>query len=165
MKVTRLLRHLFTTRWRTRRAFTAAVLTQIEAEIGVAEATHEGEIRFVVESALPWPVLWRDLTPRRRALQVFAHLHMWDTHANSGVLIYVDMADHAVEIVADRGIAAQVPEAQWQQVCRDVEQHYRASQFADGSRIAVAGVARLLRQHFPAAGPNVNELPNQPILL
>jgi uncharacterized membrane protein len=164
-KIQRLFRHLFSTAARTRVLFSPAVLAQIETAIGTAEAQHSGEIRFVVETALPLSALWHGLTPRARALQVFAHLHVWDTHANNGVLIYVLRADRAVEILADRGISARVSEAEWQAVCREVEVQYRAGRYAEGSSVAVAGVARLLGLHFPAGGSGSNELPNQPVLL
>jgi uncharacterized membrane protein len=163
--IQRLFRHLFCTATRTRVLFSAAVLAQIEAAIGAAEAQHSGEIRFVVETALPLPALWHRLTPRARALQVFAHLRIWDTHHNNGVLIYVLRADRAVEILADRGISARVSEAEWQAVCRKVEQQYRAGRYAEGSIAAINGVARLLGEHFPAGGSGTNELPNQPVLL
>ncbi|MGH8232294.1 MAG: TPM domain-containing protein [Steroidobacteraceae bacterium] len=161
----RLLRHLCTTTLGTRRLFSPAVLSQIEAAIGVAEAQHSGEIRFVVETALPEWAVWQGLTPRQRAVQVFAHLRVWDTHHNNGVLIYVLRADRAVEILADRGISSKVSEREWQAVCRQVEGDYRAGRYAEGSSAAVAGVARLLGEHFPPGGSGSNELPNQPILL
>jgi uncharacterized membrane protein len=164
-KFERLLRHLFASAARTRILFSPAVLSQIEAAIGDAEAQHSGEIRFVVETALHPAALWHNVTPRARALQVFALLRIWDTHHNNGVLIYVLRADRAVEILADRGISARVTEAEWQAVCREVEIQYRAGQYAAGSIAAVAGVARLLGQHFPGGGSGTNELPNQPILL
>ena len=163
--VRRLFRNLFCTAARTRLLFSPAVLAQVEAAIGAAEAQHSGEIRFVVETALPLTLLWHAVTPRARALQVFAHLRVWDTHHNNGVLIYVLRADRAVEILADRGISARVSEAEWQAVCREVELHYRGGRYAEGSMAAVAGVARLLGEHFPAGGSGSNELPNQPILL
>src|SRR6202161_1491390 len=129
----RMLRHLFSSTARTRLLFPPAVLAQIETAIGAAEAQHSGEIRFVVETALPLSALWHHVTPRARALQVFAHLRIWDTHHNNGVLIYVLRADRAVEILADRGISARVGEAEWQGVWREVEAHYRAGRYAEGS--------------------------------
>jgi uncharacterized membrane protein len=164
-KFKRILRHLLTSAARTRVLFPPSVLAQIEAAIGSAEAEHSGEIRFVVETKLPLAALWHNVTPRARAVQVFAHLRVWDTHANNGVLIYVLRADRAVEILADRGISARVSEAEWQAVCREVEVHYRAGRYGEGSIVAVAEVARLLGEHFPAGGSGTNELPNQPILL
>src|ERR1700683_3513016 len=145
-KLKTMLRHLFRSTARPRGLFSPAVLAQIEAAIGVAEAQHSGEIRFVVETALHPAALWHNLTPRARAVQVFAHLRIWDTHHNNGVLIYVLRADRAVEILA------RVSEAEWQAVCREVEAQYRAGRYAEGSCAAVAGVARLLGQHFPPGG-------------
>jgi uncharacterized membrane protein len=165
MQPARVFRHLFSSARRTRMRFTPEVLGAIETAIGAAEQQHAGEIRFVIETALPWHWLWRGITPRQRALDLFAQLHIWDTAHNNGVLIYVLRAERAVEIIADRGINAEVGEAEWQRVCREVEQHYGAGRYLEGSRAAVSGVARLLRQHFPAAGAEGNELPNQPILL
>jgi hypothetical protein len=121
MKLRRALRHLFATHWSTRRRFTAKVLGDIEATISQVESQHAGEIRFVVETALHPGALWRDVTPRQRALEVFAHLGVWDTQHNNGVLIYVLLADRAVEILADRGLAAQVAPGEWEQICREME--------------------------------------------
>jgi uncharacterized membrane protein len=161
----RIVRHLTASATRTRAVFPPVLLAQIERTIGDAEARHRGEIRFAIETALPLPAVWRRVTPRARALQLFAHLRVWDTHANNGVLIYVLRADRAVEIVADRGISARVTEAEWQVLCRDVESRYRSSHYVEGSLAAIDGVARLLAQHFPPGGSGKNELPNQPVLL
>jgi uncharacterized membrane protein len=165
MRLGRMLRHLTCSARRTRALFTPAVLAQIETAIGEAEARHAGEIRFVIETALPLPAVWHGISPRQRALELFARLHVWDTEGNNGVLIYVLRADRAVEIIADRGISARVEAAEWERVCREVEAHYRAGSIAAGSQAAVTGVAGLLALHFPAARDSGNELPNQPILL
>jgi uncharacterized membrane protein len=165
MQVKRLLRHLTGSARRTRALFSAPVRSQIEAAITLAESQHAGEIRFVVETALPWHALWHDVGARSRALEMFARLHIWDTQANNGVLIYVLLADRAVEIIADRGINERVTPAEWEQVCRQVETQFRAGRYAEGSRAAIAGVAALLAQHFPAGRDSGNELPNQPILI
>ena len=111
------------------------------------------------------PEVWRGLAPRQRALQMFGQFGVWDTAHNNGVLIYVLMADHDVEIVADRGIAAQVSQAEWQAVCRQMEHHYRAGRFQDGSVAGILGVGALLGRHFPGTRHSDNELPNQPVLL
>jgi uncharacterized membrane protein len=166
MKLGRALRHLFATHWSTHRRFTAKVLSDIEATISQVESQHAGEIRFVVETALHPAELWRGLTPRQRALQVFAHLGVWDTLHNNGVLIYVLLADRAVEILADRGLAVQVAPGEWEQICREMERHYRAGDFSAGSVAGVQQVGRLLERHFPGSrGAGINELPNQPVLL
>ena len=90
---------------------------------------------------------------------------MWDTAANNGVLIYVLLADHAVEIVADRAVGARVSQAEWDAVCRLMEEHFGAGRFAEGAVAGVYGVGRLLAQHFGRTGGDANELPNRPALL
>ena len=165
MRFSRVLRHLFATRWGTRRRFTAAVLTRVEQALVRVEGLHAGEIRFAVETAFDLPELWYGVTPRERALQVFGHLGVWDTENNNGVLIYVLMADHDVEIVADRAIAARVPQAAWDALCRDMESHFRSGRFAEGAEAGIAAIARLLAEHFPGAAGDRDELPNRPVLL
>jgi len=165
MDIRRALRHLTCSTRRTRALFAPSVLSEIEAAIGSCEAQHAGEIRFAIETSLPLPRIWHNVTPRQRALELFARFHIWDTEANNGVLIYVLRADRAVEIIADRGINARVSAAEWQRVCREVEAHYRAGRYAAGSQAAITGVAALLALHFPPGRSSGNELPNQPILL
>ncbi|MEX0733808.1 MAG: TPM domain-containing protein [Steroidobacteraceae bacterium] len=165
MQLTRVLRHLFATRWGTRRRFTAKVLARIEEALKRIEAQHAGELRFAIETAFDLPELWYDVTPRQRALQVFGLLGVWDTAGNNGVLIYVLMADHDVEIVADRAIAARVPQSEWDALCRDMEAHFRAGRFAEGAESGIAGIGRLLARHFPGPGGDRDEQPNRPVLL
>src|SRR5689334_21655522 len=153
MNLTRLFRHLASTRYLTRRHFPAPVRAAIEQAIRECEARHAGEIRFVVETAFDLPELWHDLPPRARALQLFGQLGVWDTAHNNGVLIYVLMADRVVEIVADRGIAGRIDQGEWRTVCERMEQHYRAGRFRDGSVAGIEGVGALLERHFPGAGP------------
>ena len=165
MNFLRLMRHLATTRWSTRRSFPRTARDAIEQAIGECESRHGGEIRFVIETAFDVPELWRNLAPRTRALQLFGQFGVWNTEHNNGVLIYVLMADHAVEVVADRGIAARVSQAEWDAVCRQMEHHYRAGRFRDGSVGGILGVGALLGRHFPGTPRSDNELPNQPVLL
>lgn len=165
MNFGRLFRHLFTTRAVMRRHFTPAVLQEIETAIHDVESRHSGEIRFVVEAALDIDELLADIPPRTHALRVFSHLGVWDTEANNGVLIYVLLADHDVEILADRGIAKRVPQADWEAICREIEAHFRAGRFAQGSVAGIRSVGHLLAKHFPGQGADANELPNQPVLL
>jgi TPM domain len=165
MSIGRIIRHMLTTQWIARRRFSPGVLTDVEQAIKEVESRHAGEIRFAVERGLELPLLLRGLTPRQRALQIFGQLGVWDTEANNGVLIYVLLADRDVEILADRGIARVVPQSDWEAICREMEQHYRAGRYAEGSIAGVRGVGRLLERHFPGGRPDADELPNQPILL
>lgn len=160
-----LLRTLLTPGWVMRRRFTPAVLAEIEQAIAQVERRHAGEICFAVEHALDLADLRSGLTPRERALEVFGLMRVWDTEGNNGVLIYVLYADRAVEIVADRGIARRVPQGEWDAICRAVEQDFHGGAFREGSLKAVRAIAELLARHFPQAGGDANELPDQPLLL
>jgi uncharacterized membrane protein len=165
MSLTRELRHLFATRWGTRRRFTPAVLARIEAAIAALEGRHAGEIRFAIETSFDLPELWHGISPRARAVLVFGQLGVWDTERNNGVLIYVLVADHDVEVVADRAIAARVTQAEWDAVAHEMESHFRAGRFAEGAEAGIAGVGALLARHFPGQGGDRDELPNVPVML
>ena len=169
MQLGRLIRHVAATHWRTRRLFPSSTLDAIEQAIARAEQAHAGEIRFAVETALTPHHVWHGVDPRRRALAVFAELHVWDTELNNGVLIYVLLADRSVEIVADRGLQGRVRPAEWEAVCRLMEEHFRAGRIKAGSIAGIDAVGGLLARHFPAAiakeAAARNELPDQPTLL
>ncbi len=165
MGLARAVRHLFTSRWKLHRLFPPTALDAIEAAVRESERQHYGEIRFAIETALDLPELIRGVRPRERALDAFSHLRVWDTDHNNGVLIYLLLADRDVEIVADRGVAAKVTQQEWEAVCRAMEADYRAGKFEAGSVTGVRMINDLLRQHYPADGSNVNELPDRPTLL
>jgi uncharacterized membrane protein len=167
MRLTRLLRHWFITPRAVGKAFSPASLQAIQDAIAATETQHSGEIRFAVEAALPWSYLKRNAPVRQRAVMVFSKLRVWDTEHNNGVLIYVELADHGVEIVADRGIARHVQRAQWEAVCQRMREHFRKGEFEAGVVAAVQEVGALLTQHFPLADgeANPNELSNKPVIL
>jgi uncharacterized membrane protein len=165
MDTGRFFRHLFASRWGTRRRFTDAVDSAIEAAIRAAESRTSGEIRFVIETALDPVVAARGHAPRARALEVFGQFRVWDTELRNGVLIYVLVADRDVEIVADRGAAALIPPAGWEAAARRMEEEFRADRFREGAIAGVEAVGGLLEKHFPARAVNRDELPNQPALL
>ena len=165
MRAPRWLRHLLFPGWAARRRFTPAVLAEVEAAIGELETQHAGEICFAIESGLDVSRLLAGTPPRACALHAFADLRVWDTAANNGVLIYVLFADHDVEIVADRGVAERVSQREWEAVCEEMQERFRAGRFREGALAGVRGVGRLLAQHYPHAGGDANELSNRPTLL
>lgn len=165
MDLKRLLRHLSTPRWHVRRKFPAATLAAIEAAIGQAEAAHSGEICFAVEAALEIAPLLRGLTARERALEIFAQLRVWDTEQNNGVLIYLLLADHDVEILADRGVHSRVGAPEWERICRAMELAFRSGQFEAGVIDGVNAIAAHLTRHYPSDGKPRNEVPDRPVLL
>lgn len=165
MNLERIARHLLVPHWVALRPFPASVLGRIESAIGSSEAKHDGELRFAIEGGLHLASLWRGQSPRRRAIELFAQLRVWDTEHNSGVLIYVQLVDRTIEIVADRGINAKVDQASWDGICGRMEAAFRQRQFEQGSLAAIDEVTALLSLHFPPAGANPNELPDKPVVL
>ena len=161
----RLLAHLFFLPGTYTRAFPASVLQAIESEITASETTHNGELRFAIETTLPFRALWRGMRGRTRAIEVFSNLRVWDTAANSGVLIYLLLADHDIEIIADRGITALVDQREWDQIAKTMEQNFRDGEFEQGALAGIRAITHLLARHFPPGGDNPNELSNQPVLL
>jgi uncharacterized membrane protein len=166
MNLSRVLRHLATTPWQVRRAFDARALAAIQDAVRACEARHSGEIRFAVEGALPPEQLWRGISARDRAVEVFSQLRVWDTEHNNGVLIYVLFADRAVEIVADRGVGdARVPPVEWQRCCRLMEARFRNGHFVEGSIAGIEAVAEVLARYPPSRADVGNELPDAPVVL
>ena len=165
MKPIRLLKHLLLPDWFVRRVFARGDLAAIGAAIAASETRHRGELRFVVEAAMPLASLWRDQSPRVRAVDLFSTLRVWDTAENSGILIYVQLVERRVEILADRGIAACVAQAEWDAICRAMEASFRNGEWRQGALQAVARAGELLARHFPTRQSNPNELPDQPLVL
>jgi uncharacterized membrane protein len=165
MAIIRILKHLMYGRLHVRRCFPAASMQAVQMAIAKSEDGHVGELRFAVEAALDWRDLWHGVTPRARAIEVFSQLRIWDTEHNSGVLIYLLLADRRVEIIADRGIHACVGDVGWKEICREMEQAFRQGQFEQGVLAGIARIGVLLAHHFPAHGAHRNELPDAPVIL
>lgn len=161
----RLLAHLFARNARAR--FPAADMQRIAEAIAVGETCHAGEICFAVEGALHWRAVLHGVQARARAIDAFGRLRVWDTAANNGVLVYLLLADQRIEIVADRGLAGLVSDAQWRGVCLLMEERLRAGEYADGVVAGIEAVGDLLAEHFPQepGGADEDELPNQPVFL
>jgi hypothetical protein len=164
-KFKRFAKHTFTDKWSVNRAFPSASLHAIEAAIKRAEVGHNGQICFAVEGSLDTPLIARGLTARERSIDVFSIQRIWDTQLNNGLLIYLLLADRDVEIVADRGIAAKVPQAQWETICHAMEKCFREKKFEQGVITGIDEVAQLLRRHFPHPPGHANEISDKPIIL
>ncbi|MBC7377656.1 MAG: TPM domain-containing protein [Burkholderiaceae bacterium] len=164
MKTQRILKHLLTTHGQVTRAFPRSALNAIEKAIKASEAAHAGEIRFVVEGALDGMPLFKGQSPRDRAIELFAQLRVWDTDHNNGLLIYLLLADRAVEIVADRGIHARVGVEEWRKVCHLMETAFGRSNYEGGVISGVQAVTQHLVRHFPA-DDRPNELSDRPVVL
>ena len=165
-RLQRILRHRWLDEDDTRRAIPAELVERLARRVAASEQRHTGEVRIYVEAGLPLSYLWRDATPRERALSMFGKLRVWDTEQNNGVLIYLLLAEHAIEIVADRGLARRVPQEVWQEIVQRMGRALRDGQFEDGITQALEEVSALLVEHFPRAPgtPDTNELPDAPVL-
>ena len=174
--LTRLGRHLWLDRSHTARAIPAATAERLRQRIAASEQRHSGEVRICVEASLPASYLWRHLRQRlpirqivrQRALMMFSKLRVWDTEHNNGVLIYVLLAERAIELVADRGVARFVDAAVWRDTVARLGVALREDRFEDGLTQALQEVSAVLVAHFPASGEApgeaVNQLPDEPVL-
>lgn len=142
-------------------------MERLAARVAASERRHSGEIRICVEAGLPWSYLRRNATARERAVTLFGKLRVWDTEHNNGVLIYLLLAEHAIEIVADRGIDAHVDDAEWAAMAQRMGAAFREGRFEDGVTQALEEMSALLVAHFPLAEnqPDTNELPDAPVVL
>ena len=160
----RILKHRWHDESDVERALGQAALDRVGARVATSELGHSGEIRVCVEAGLPLSYLWRDAPPRERALALFGKLRVWDTDQNNGVLIYLLLAERAIEIVAERGLSRFVPHEHWQQMAQDMSSAFKAGRFEEGLGRAIDAVHDLLYQHFPLrpGAANPNELPDRP---
>lgn len=169
-RVKRIFKHRWVDDTATQRVIAPDLLQRLQQRVAASEQRHSGEVRIYIEAGLPLRYLWTNAPTQRiarqRALDLFSQLRVWDTAANNGVLIYLLLAEHEIEIVADRGLNERVEPAFWQALVTRMGGAFKQAQFEDGLTNALAEVSALLVQHFPlrANEANPNELPDAPIL-
>ncbi len=164
-KIKRLLRHLTTTRATGRHTFPAHTLKAIQTTIAQGEAQHRAEIRLIVEPALTLRDVMSGMSARERARELFAHYRIWDTEENCGILIYINLADHKVEIITDRTAGRALDASDWQAVCQTMTHGFARGDFHDSAVAALSQLNALLKTSFPANGLPQNELSNRPLVL
>ncbi len=162
----RMLRHRWMDESDTRKAIPPELSDRLLRRVAASEKHHTGEIRICVEASLPTSYLWRDAAPRERALAMFGKLGVWDTEHNNGVLIYLLLAERAIEIVADRGLNSKVDQRAWDDLATRLGGVLAQGRFEDGLNQALDEVTSLLVHHFALVGGvlNANELPDAPVL-
>ena len=167
-RLLRILKHRVLDETDTRRALGArGARAHLRQRVAASERRHSGEIRVCVEAGLPLSYLWRGLSARDRAITMFGKLRVWDTEHNNGVLIYLLLAEHAIEIVADRGLNAHVDTTSGQRIVGGMREAFRAKRYEEGLNAAIDAVDALLRAALPARRRrkiNPNELPDEPLL-
>lgn len=164
-KFKRILRHVFFPPWQRGQLFPEQELARLADYVSAMEQQHHGELRLAIEASLPLPALLAGETAHQRALEVFSALRVWDTERNSGVLVYLLLADHKLEIVADRGINARVGADAWREIAHEMELAFRGGRYVEGLDRGLARIGQLLTANFPAEGENPNELPDRPVML
>jgi uncharacterized membrane protein len=162
----RLLRHRWHDERDALRLLGDGALDRLQQRVQASERRHTGEIRVCVEAGLPLSYLWRGAGARERAIAMFGKLRVWDTEHDNGVLIYLLLAERAIEIVADRGLARRVPVGIWPALVARMADGFRNGRFEDGLAQAIDTVEGLLVQHFPLAegAQRPNELPDRPYI-
>jgi TPM domain len=164
--IMRLLQNAFDGWFQLSKRFPAPLLDEVARLVSQGEQTHNGEVRVAIEARLPLSAVLGGVTASRRAHEVFAHLRVWDTEHNNGVLLYVLLAEHSIEIVADRGIARRVGTDEWKSICQQMREGFARDDWRGGLLRGVEQANALLRQHFPTDGSHrTDELPDHPIIL
>lgn len=165
-RLARLWRHLWCDEADARRLLPPDAQQRLADHVRASEARHGGEIRLCVEASMPLVDVWRGLTPRERAVEVFAQLRVWDTEHNNGVLIHVLLADRSIEIVADRDLRRRVSAADWERIARLLGEAFSAAHPEEGLHQAIDAVSAWMEDHYPVAPgePNPNELIDRPLV-
>jgi len=166
MDWSRAWRHLMSTHREASRLFSAETMKRLQEAISAGEATHRGEVRLVVESSLPFRKVRRGMSSRQRALDVFGTFRVWDTEENNGVLLYINIADRRLEIVADRAASRSIGDPHWQIVAGLAQKAFKEGAFERGVTDAIAAIHRALATAFPPDGePRRNELSDAPVVI
>jgi uncharacterized membrane protein len=162
----RLLKHRRLDEADATRVLGDGAMQRIEVRVAASERHHSGEIRVCIEAGLPLSYIRRHATARERAVAMFGKLRVWDTEHNNGVLIYLLLAEHAIEIVADRGLTRHVDATEWQRILATMQAAFKGGQFEAGLNQAIDAIDVLLRERFALAPgeANPNELPNAPVV-
>lgn len=163
--IKRLFRHLFIWPGAVHKHLPAEAMRRIEAAIAKSESMHSGEICFVIEANLHVFDIFSRKSAKKRAVELFSNFKVWDTEHNNGVLIYLLLADHDFEILADRGIHQHVGATGWEAICQQMEAQFRRGQFEAGVIYGIAKIGEQLEQHYPAHVQKLNELSNAPIAI
>ncbi|MGI4779909.1 MAG: TPM domain-containing protein [Janthinobacterium lividum] len=166
-RMSRLWRHRWADEADVRRALPADAMERLGRRVAASERRHTGQIRICVEAGLPTSYLMRHAPARERAVMLFGKLRVWDTEQNNGVLVYLLLAEHAIEIVADRGIDRHVDAADWAAMAGRMGAAFRENRFEDGVTQALEEVSALLVTYFPRDESMLtdNELPDSPVVL
>lgn len=140
-------------------------MDRITQAIGESEKKHDAEIVFAIEPSIAPLAAWKGYSARERSIDVFSNLRVWDTEQNNGVMIYLLLADHDIEIVADRGVNRLAGAQYWEDVCHQMEERFRKGEFEEGVVEGIETITKLLAKHYPKTKDNPNEIPDKPVIV
>jgi uncharacterized membrane protein len=161
----RVFRHAITTQALARRYFPAEARERLQEAITRGEAKHRAEVRLIIEAAMPLRKVWRGMSTRQRALDLFGTFRVWDTEENNGVLLYLNMADRKAELIADRAAAKAITDAEWQAICTTMLTWFKRGAHEQGAGNAINAIHVELTEAFPANGQTENTQPDAPVML
>src|SRR5215813_10499428 len=97
------------------------------------------------------------------AMRQFWAQRLHKTQERTGVLIFVSLAEHYAEIIADAGINEKVTPEVWNNAVVALTSAIREGRIGDGFVAAIAQCGAVLAEHFPigAGGVNPDELPDR----
>ena len=148
-RLNRMLRHVFTLNKVVDHAFPLKTREAVESTVAELERTHDVFLKVLAEARMPLAALLQGQTARQHAIELFSRLRVWDTEHNCGVLIYVQLADKQIEIVADRGINARVTQQEWDAICGRIVGDFQRGRFEEGAMLGVREIKDLLATHIP----------------
>jgi uncharacterized membrane protein len=152
MDLMRIVRHRTAINRTGKQLFNKATMLRIQAAIATGERTHRGEVRLIVESSMPLRKLWRGMTARQRALDLFGSFRVWDTVEQNGVLLYINLADHALEVISDRTASRLTRDQHWLFACQLAQEAFKHGEFERGAIAAIEAIHQALAMTFPAEG-------------
>jgi len=140
-------------------------MNELQDTIEQSEKRHAAELRLVIDGGLSLPDLLSTQSSRQKAIELFSHLRVWDTEANNGVLLYLLVAEHRIEIVADRGVTSKLQQGAWDKICGDMVASFKKGDFKQGVQVGIEEITAILAEHFPPKDDRKNELHDAPIRL
>lgn len=165
LNLVRIYHHLLLPKWRVNKYFIQSRLDSLTQKITSSEHKHLGQIKFIVESGWNLNAILQNKSTRQRALEWFGAERVWDTEYNTGVLIYISLADNAVEIIADRGLIKKISQTQWDEICTQMIPLFEQKQYIEGLELGLENINELLIQMFPRIdGEFNNELSDEIIV-
>lgn len=141
------------------------VMQHLTKKVTQAEKGHRGEVFLVIENHLPINIAY-SVDTRERAIDLFSLYRVWDTEENTGVLVYVNVCEHTLEIVADRGINAHVSPTVWRAMCDKAIAGMAKGNIQQSLEDLLDEIGLLLRQHYYLEhDPEGNELSDTVVFL